>query len=290
MPQPALHLLYAADALQRMRTVNSLPFDPSDTHHANAFMVGSLGPDMGLFPGGSAEFSRLAHTGRTAELTRALLRHASTPEQHAFARGWLSHVLADVRIHPLVNKAAAQHAVSEERAADGPLWLVDHVRVEVGLDAWLAWRHPTLTPLRLRPALDRSTISFIADAFDDVHSHRPSPTALLQMQRGALHFTHLALHFATTIARTLCWKRDGTTGTLPMASVLAWRLVTALSSRRTVVHAYLNPVMPAAWLLRDVDNALPRLHEELLAALDHGIDNLPDYNLEDGSLPSAAAA
>ena len=67
----------------------------------NAFLCGSLGPDMGMFPGGEPLVSDLAHYVRAGDLANRLVDSARTEVQSAFAWGWVAHVLADIALHPL---------------------------------------------------------------------------------------------------------------------------------------------------------------------------------------------
>lgn len=125
-------------------------------HEHAAFLSGTLGPDLGFFPGGPAAFSRRVHREATADLVRALLAAARTPAEEAFAAGWALHVYADVATHPLVNVEADVHRL--RRSAQPPrrldLW---HKRVEWGLDCRI------LEATRYRPALWRQPLSFPAD-------------------------------------------------------------------------------------------------------------------------------
>jgi hypothetical protein len=297
MPQPAIHLLLASEQLRAWRIDEAgapirprdgaapVPFDAADDDCANAFLVGSLGPDLGLFPGGDVVMSRLAHTGRTGALLRSLLTHAQDPAQRAFAWGWLSHITADVAIHPLVNAAAADHAHSRGVRYG----LADHVRVEVGLDAWFAWQHPLLTGLTLRPAFDRDGWRFVAAAFRTVCGHDVGPSQLLQMQRGMLRFTHLALHFATAAARALCWSHPADEEVPPLTA-LTWRFVSLLSMSESVVHAYLNPAIPGPQLLAAVEHGMTTATRRLDGCIEHGVDRLADYDLETGAVIRPARA
>lgn len=282
MPQPALHLLTADITLRRWRDRPQLaPFDAGDEVAVNAFYHGSLGPDYGLFPGGDAALAAISHTGRTSVLLRELLRRAVTPAQLAFAYGWLTHTLADVAIHPLINRAAADHAGTAYT-------LADHVCIEVGVDVHFVWRHATLRRLRLRPAFDRAGFTFFADAVRSTHAYDVSTAQLTQMQRGMLHFTHAALHFTTTLARDLCWDPNGSAPE-NRATAALWHLLTAVSSRRSTIHAWLNPVRPAAWLAADVGAALVTLQHTIDAHVATGLQELPDYNLENGTITSDVA-
>jgi hypothetical protein len=284
MPQPALHVLIGTDLLQQWRRGTRIaPFDPTDPALANAFLVGCLAPDLGLFPGGSAAVSRLAHTVRTGELMRELFRRARSERQLAFAWGWLSHLTADVAIHPLVNHTAAE--VASRRGTCSTI--ADHVRVEVGLDAWLAWRNPRLQSLGLAPALRRYDWLFVTEAYAAVHGHTVTATQLLQMQRGLVRFTRLAVHFATVAARHLCWNEPAAADQVPAATALLWRVVTLLSSPQTVAHAYLNPAPPAPELVARVQRGMDASMAEFDRYRNDGLAALPDFNLETGSLLEA---
>jgi hypothetical protein len=279
MPQPAVHLIIANRALARWHSAGATPFEAGADGAANAFRMGAVAPDMGLFPGGMPSFSSHAHLHRTGELTRRLIHQANTPLQQAFAWGWLTHVLADAAIHPIVNA----HALAQGNGS-----LADHVRVEVGIDIALACDDGALHQQRLHCPFRRADLRFIGEAFKDVYGWRPNTCALMQMQRGMLHFTRLCVHFAT-VAPTLCWHEAATTPP-PLASSLTWRLVSALSAEHSTAFAYMNPLRPAAGLLGEVSEAFSQIDTALEALLQHGLDFLPDYDLQTGDLLSARRA
>ena len=108
--------------------------------------------------------------------------------ERALAWGWATHVLGDIWIHPLINQATAEH-VSGQRSpgltyADDP---INHVRVEIGLDASLPavrnWPVPDLDfglnpggqrnrePYALRANL-RTHLRTFADAFRMASANR----------------------------------------------------------------------------------------------------------------------
>ena len=96
MPGVTLHFLVAQRILDRWRIRDATaPFDLDRPDAVNAFFHGSIGPDLGFFPGGARILSDLAHCVRTGALTNDLVRHARTPVERAYAWGWMSHVLAD---------------------------------------------------------------------------------------------------------------------------------------------------------------------------------------------------
>jgi hypothetical protein len=273
-----MHLLVADSALCHWRVApDRAPFDTHDADCVNAFRHGCLAPDFGLFPGGDAGFSAITHHGSTGALLRAMLQAARTPAQRAFACGWLTHTLADVAIHPLVNTAAG----------NGGAWsLADHVRVEVGLDVRFCWQHERLRGLRLTPAFTRAGYGFVADAMSSTHSYRVPPAHLVRMQRGMIVFTHAALFFATSLARDVCWEDAGRAALEHPRSVMLWRALSSACSRTSLVHAYLNPVQPAALLIRQVESALQQLVPLADAHIATGLRDLPDYDLETGASPA----
>ena len=103
MPSVSLHLVLADRVLAELRRgARTAPFPPAAPECVNAFYPGALGPDLGYMPGGHRPLSELAHRVRTADLARALVETARSPVERAFSWGWVTHVLADVAVHPLV--------------------------------------------------------------------------------------------------------------------------------------------------------------------------------------------
>lgn len=276
MPQPALHLLLARQAIERWRGLASPPFDLDNGEAVNAFLHGSLAPDMGNFPGGSTALAHLVHTQRTGEVQRALFGMASTGPERAFAHGWLTHVIADALIHPLINEDAAR------RARDGKATMLEHVRVEVGIDVAFCWQNPALVGLRLQPAFDRTSYRFLADTLNAVIAADVTPTRLAQMERGLVMFSHGALHFATSVARQLCWREGD--DRVPLGSAFLWHTALRLSPRDSLVNAYLMPHVPDPQLVTRTENAVRNFEKMLDEFLADKAELLPDYNLEDGTI------
>src|SRR5688500_15063891 len=119
MPGITLHFLLANRVLDRWRSAGPgsaggkspderAPFDPHCPRDCNAFLHGALGPDFGYMPGGHRLLSELAHRVRTGELAGRLIRSARTSLERAFAWGWLTHVLADRQIHPLIGRGVGE--------------------------------------------------------------------------------------------------------------------------------------------------------------------------------------
>ena len=150
------------------------PFPPGVPDARSAFVLGSLGPDLGYFPGADTLLADLAHCVRSADLTRNLIGLATTHAELAFAWGWATHVLADIWLHPLINQAVeAMSGGSQPHEVSFAFDRASHIRVETGLDAVLpasgGWarspaigpRTPTL-PAGLIASAYRATYGFTA--------------------------------------------------------------------------------------------------------------------------------
>ena len=99
-----------------------------------AFAAGSVGPDIGFFPGGPAALSHRAHLERCGDFLRALAQGAASPNERAFAAGWGLHVYADMAVHPWVEARVAALLGEGTRPAAPDLW---HLRLEWGVDCRL---------------------------------------------------------------------------------------------------------------------------------------------------------
>jgi hypothetical protein len=99
-----------------------------------AFAAGSVGPDIGFFPGGPAALSHRAHLERPGDFLRALTQGASSANERAFAAGWGLHVYTDMAVHPWVEDCVAALLSEGTRPASPDLW---HLRLEWGIDCRL---------------------------------------------------------------------------------------------------------------------------------------------------------
>lgn len=283
MPSVTVHLRLAEQVLDSWRSQGRTdPFDPFDTSDANAFRQGAFGPDLGYIPGGHRPLSDLAHCLRTGDLSRALVARARTSRERAFAWGWVTHVLADTMVHPLVGCAVGElvHG-SPALFDDGDAQPVAHVRVESGLDAVYAERFPALRKLRLRPAFDAASIGFLVGAFLETYRATPPAPLFLSSHVSAARGAARGLLIAAATALTLQTGRapirtggDGRRGPLGR--------VRATLARSCVGMAYLLPVPPPLWLLdavRDVEEDFVELFEE---ELEMGGEGLANVNLDTG--------
>jgi hypothetical protein len=243
-----------------------------------AFRHGAFGPDLGYFPGGPAPLSDLAHAHRTGDLCRALITAARSAVERAYAWGWVSHVLADLTVHPLIGCAVgelmggpADLFVSGDRSPEL------HGRVEGGLDAVFAARYPALTASALDPVLDGDSIQLVQRAYHATYGIELDPLALLQAHRTAARRASQGLLLAAWAARGLRHAHGVRTG--QGEGRIRRRLANS-----SLVLAYLLPVAPPAWLLasvRSVVRAFPRMLTDCWRT---GLEGLGNHNLDSGRL------
>jgi hypothetical protein len=286
VPGAALHFLLAGRVLARWRCAPiTAPFDVTSTT-CNAFLHGALGPDMGYFPGSDPLLSRLAHYARTGALCRALVREAERDVESAFAWGWVTHVLADVAVHPLVNDACGELL----RGKRTPVWGEDagptHLRVETGLDAVCCARHPGLARIRLRPALDAGAIESIRRAFRAAYGAAPGAEAL---RRAHDQVTALAGPLAAlqSVASAALAETRGVVGQVVRAGAgVPLRLISAFCPASSQARGLFSPVRPPAWLLEDVDMIEEGFADWFDGHYVSGLQFLRDHCLDTGEVAS----
>jgi hypothetical protein len=243
MPLPSVHFLIARiPLLHWLGEPTRAPFDVTDAAARNAYFQGALAPDMGLFPGGKAMLSELAHGVHGSALARALVVTARTDVQRAFALGWATHMMTDDMLHPAIDSHAARLVARAGGAADDhALLAVAHVRAELGLDVFVHARNPEVRALRLRPCFDALSIRYLADAYRATYGLSLNGKWLLRSHRvvGPLA---AALGLLERIHARACAER-----TASRALSLIRRIFgTRLSGQSA---AFLHPVHPPRRLL-----------------------------------------
>jgi hypothetical protein len=281
MPQPALHVALAEGLCRRwQRAPQAAPLAETTM---NAFRHGSLGPDMGLFPGADREISRLAHTRAPSWLARSLLERAGNAVECAYVWGWVSHMIADIHVHPLVNAAAA---VLPADSPGGRNREVGHVMVESGLDAWFLRRPGNGPGPRLRNVFGPGGARFIADAFDDVYDHdideRRVFGYLRNITRWYSPYLLLAGRIADDHARALGDRR----GPLGPANAFVRRLVGPDAS----ATGFLEAEPPGSGLVQATREAIGRHDADVLRFVEEGLEYMQEYNLETGERMEVRAA
>jgi len=287
MPNVTLHLVLADAVLDAWDDHPSpAPFDVRDPVARNAFYHGAFGPDLGYFPGGHAFFSDLAHTVRTGELARNLVSLARTPQEIAFAWGWVTHVLGDVAIHPLVGLGVGDLVHGDRTrfvsAADDK---TSHVRVEVGLDAHYSARHPHLRRRILGPAFDGQSVSYLTAAYRETYRIDVDPELLLATHLTTVRMSLQALTSIGVMGQLLAVPHPA-----PAIRGARWLLRGALSvvhegfKVESMLMAYVNPTRVRPWLLEAVDQVVETFPEAFFHLYDGGLADYPDFNLDSGEL------
>jgi hypothetical protein len=285
MPGITLHFVLANRVLQRWgASAEGPPFDPDDPKARNAFYHGAIGPDFGYLPGGHRPLSELAHGVRTGALTGRLIRSARTATERAFAWGWLTHVLGDRLIHPIIGRGVGElvHGCRETFVA-GAADPDSHLRVEVGVDCLYAARHADARSVRLRPAFDEVSVAFLAHAYEHTYGVTPPQRTMLASHRCAGRRAGQALSSLGLLEGLL--RLDS--GSRLLARI-RWTLKAA--GRANLLSgtslAYLSPVRPSDWLVRAIDDAIQAHTESFMTLYRQGGTDIGDYDLDTGALLS----
>jgi len=284
MPNVTLHAVLAGRVLDSWaHRPSEAPFDPGRARLRDAFYQGAFGPDLGYFPGGNPFLSDLAHYVRSGDLVRALLRRAEGPVQSAFAWGWLTHVLADQAIHPLVGEGVGELLHGTRRFVGISENATAHVRVEVGLDMWYASRHPDLSSLPCRPVFDRRSVRHLVGAYRETYALEVDPDLFLSSHHAAVRMARRALTTIGVLSLAV-GAGNGFHGALGTRRILrrTLALVQEGLDRESMILAFLNPVPPADWLRGEVEAVVESFPERFRRWCPDGVSRLPDYNLDTG--------
>lgn len=280
MPGVALHMVLADRALACWREGSATaPFDVNDPTALNAWRHGAVAPDLGYFPGGDRVLSDLAHCVRTGVLARTLLQTAGSEVERAFALGWLTHFLGDAQIHPLIGRAVGELLTgSRETFVDGSSDLLAHLRVEMGLDTWYAHGYPEVFGRRLAPALGEPSTRWLARAYAltyDVHLPDEMFARSLRISSRRVGQALLGLRLLGGLIAP---------APRPVLQVLRVALGAAYRAQRlrSTTLAFLNPVEPTGWLLREVTAATRAHTVGFLRHVGEGGAHLEDVNLDTG--------
>ncbi|HEY2912914.1 MAG TPA: zinc dependent phospholipase C family protein, partial [Candidatus Angelobacter sp.] len=110
-----------------------------DLRKAHAYAYGGcLIQDMGYYPFGNTMFSDMVHYVRSGDFVEALLAESTDINEYAFSLGALTHYVADIVGHPVVNASVARE-FPKLGAKYGPIvtYAEDHkahIRTEFGFD------------------------------------------------------------------------------------------------------------------------------------------------------------
>jgi len=128
-----------ADQLKPLLKLKYPNATEEELRKAHAFAYGgSLIQDMGYYPFGNKTFSDMVHYVRSGDFVEALLAESTDINEYAFSLGALTHYVADIVGHPVVNAAVARE-FPKLGAKYGPIvtYAQDHkahIRTEFGFD------------------------------------------------------------------------------------------------------------------------------------------------------------
>jgi hypothetical protein len=247
-----------------------------------AFLVGSVAPDMGYFPGGEKFLSDLAHYVRSGGLVRALARLATDEVGRAFALGWATHAVADAALHPLINRAAAGLTGGDPAAAAAA-----HVRVEQGLDGVAAARlRPPALPV-LSTGRAAGVVRLVGIAYRTTYGYAP-PRRLHASYRAMVRLAPILVAHA----RWSGWWVGEPLAARPTAPArVAFAALRAAGGlARGAAAGLAAPVAPPGWLTAAVLDLAGSFAARFAALAVEGFAGLADYNLATGETGESARA
>lgn len=290
MPCATIHLLIADRLVDEWRTGRlPSPIDVERPETRCAFLHGALAPDMGFLPGVDRFVSELAHYVRPLELTRALLSQARNAVEEAFAWGWASHVLGDVRIHPIVGRAVGERLYGDRnRRVDAAEDTTTHVAVEVGLDTAFLLKNPTVSKPPRGSHFDSGSVRHLTGALTSTYGIEWDARRLLRGHRQAVRMTRwwpkalrsLALSGPSRWAAFRGAER-GRGWTLSATTPLVWagRKVTRQGS---AARGLFTAPPPPNWMVEEVEAAIDAFPEGFHEFVADRFGTALDRNLETG--------
>ena len=288
MPNAGVHLLLVSTVLERWRASPAdAPFDPTDAAAVRGFMHGSLAPDIGYFPGGVRLFSELAHLERPADLARAMLASAQTPEHRAYALGWATHLLADAAIHPLLNEAGGEYLYGDRtRPVSSTEDVITHMRLEFGLDAAMLARFSVADGVWCEGNVTAETIGCLVRAFQDTYGWSPAAASLLASHRFSGRLSRIALTISRVHGATFR-RRPAHRATRALVAAASFPILRAVRDRAgaPVLNAVMRPLPSPRWLVDATADAVHGVASSFEERCGTDLAALPNVNLITGADP-----
>jgi hypothetical protein len=275
MPGPNLHLSIAQGLLNRLKGTSYY-----SKVNRNYLYLGSLAPDIGVYPGCYPLLSNLAHYHLTGSLAQAFLQKATCSNTFSYALGWLTHYYADCLIHPLINRA-----VGEELYGDDSLEVdynqspQDHFLVEVGIDAFFSG------DFKGYPAADKSNTLplFLTDVYKQCYGlklplKKVSKSDYLSYRYGKI-LSEIALIHHSRFYRT---RLSGYSRKTFATRYIPGLLLSALRGKEFRYFGIINAFQPKNWLVEEVAKSVQLVLSEVVSTLAEPERALPELNLDNG--------
>lgn len=234
------------------------------------------------------------HYVRTTQMARALVACATNDVERAYAWGWVSHVIADIMIHPLINKAAGRW-----NRQDRPLSFADnpslHLRIELGLDAHFHVSGRVEEIVRCQfldenNMFSKAILATYGKAFTHgelLACHRNSVVGF----RRAVRWSQVIRRQQSLALQPVHWEGDeqGIADSVDrdLVGSLLFAMLKFMSGIRhqSTLYAITHPIPADDHLLGEVAEMTTDVATEFYAALSGKLDEMDNFNLDLG-IPS----
>ncbi|MEX2531300.1 MAG: zinc dependent phospholipase C family protein [Gemmatimonadota bacterium] len=275
MPCATVHMLLAREVMTGWNDdPRAAPVRLDTPQMRGAFLHGAMAPDMGFVPGTERLFSEAVHYLRPADLTRELLARARSKEEEAFGWGWATHVVGDVRIHPLVGRAVGERLFGDrELRVDATFDEETHVSLEVGLDIALLRGERNVPP----PA----TGVFLRNP----GGASPLREALTATYGVEWDEQRIVEDHGRAARMTRWWPRA--LALLPLRPPAGEPRIVSKALQRglrrgTAMRGFFAPETPQGWFLEAVQREIAEFRERFQSLVRSGLLEMENLNLETG--------
>lgn len=180
------------------RSIEQNKLDQLPWFDREAFLSGTLAPDLGYMDEGEIAFTRLAHSNKSRKIIKKLFKYSETRDEISFSAGFLLHTIADKIIERLIDWYAGKIRRRPWYMIKIPSWYeknflhgLHHQRIEWSLDldlfeagrGWKLSKYNILLPQwhkvnplsRAYKKIFNLEINYknIAEAINKLESHKP---------------------------------------------------------------------------------------------------------------------
>ncbi len=284
MPCATIHLVLADCVLEDWRRdPGPSPFDVTRRELREAFLHGALAPDMGFIPGTDRFVSELAHYLRPAKLTRALGEAAAGAVDEAFSWGWVTHVLGDVEIHPIVGRAVGERLYGDRaRRVDAEEDVATHVSTEVGLDIAFLRKNPKVSRPPSALHFDRDRIRHLSEALTRTYEIGWDSGTLLRGHETAVRMCRRWPAALRAVGWGASAPRSAGRRVARGVAAAPFGLLARLSKSGSPARGFLRPVLPPEWMVREVESVIEAFPGMVREVVRNGFPSIPERNLETG--------
>ncbi|MFN6130510.1 MAG: zinc dependent phospholipase C family protein [Planctomycetota bacterium] len=245
------------------------------------FLLGANAPDFGSFPGGHFILSDCAHLVRPADLVRNLFSLSNSDVERAFALGWLTHVIADVILHPVVNREVGRRLGMDREVSfvEDPAM---HIRVEFGFDAFTV--EPKILPY---PRVSTAKLEPIAGLLSRAYQATYGVPFEQPLQIASCSALNRYAPWLISLARM--HRRAERARYSPASWVLrALRQTLAIASADVRIQAHADPLRPGTLYTEEMESGIAQTVEECRRHAANQLVALENRNLDTGEPADAS--